>query len=253
LDLSGQNLKYVLEDDLSMFSKLQILRAGENQLPFARLGVLPSLRKLIFPCNGLTSLDLDVEGRFSSLEVLYLTKEQSNEIVTHLIWRKYLDVSYNSVDESAILVLATLPSLEYLDLTRNNLHNLPETLKDMTKWRDRVIEFLLPDQVAELDAVNGSFDRPPSAMSERYNRETPRELVSMRSFSRSMSKPGSARPDMATRNTNRSEANHRSQSPIEKRLKSPLTVGFPCLRKLVLEGNKLRSFDVFHILGNLKQ
>ncbi len=52
-----------------MFSKLQILKAGENLLPLARLGVIPNLRKLIFPCNGVTSLDLDLDGRFTALEV----------------------------------------------------------------------------------------------------------------------------------------------------------------------------------------
>lgn len=52
-----------------MFSKLQILKAGENLLPLARLGVIPNLRKLIFPCNGVSSLDLDLDGRFRALEV----------------------------------------------------------------------------------------------------------------------------------------------------------------------------------------
>ena len=58
-----------MEDDLSMFSKLQILKAGENLLPLARLGVIPNLRKLTCPCNGVTSFDLDLDGRFTALEV----------------------------------------------------------------------------------------------------------------------------------------------------------------------------------------
>ena len=69
LDITGKNLKFVLEDDLSMFTKLQVLKAGENALPLARLGVLPNLRRLIFPCNGVTCLDLDLDGRFKTLEV----------------------------------------------------------------------------------------------------------------------------------------------------------------------------------------
>ncbi len=69
MDVSGQELKFVLEDDLSMFTKLQILKAGENQLPFARLGMIPNIRKLIMPCNDVTSLDLELEGRYEGLEV----------------------------------------------------------------------------------------------------------------------------------------------------------------------------------------
>ena len=69
LDVTGLELSFVLEDDLVMFTKLQILKCGENQLPFARIGLLPSLRKLIMPCNDIGSLDLEVEGRFVALEV----------------------------------------------------------------------------------------------------------------------------------------------------------------------------------------
>jgi hypothetical protein len=72
LDISGLDLRFILEDDLTMFNKLQILKAGENTLPFARLGLLPRLRKLILPCNDICSLDLEVEGRFSYLEVSIL-------------------------------------------------------------------------------------------------------------------------------------------------------------------------------------
>ncbi|KAJ3295840.1 X-ray radiation resistance-associated protein 1 [Borealophlyctis nickersoniae] len=133
LDISGCDLRYVIEDDLSLFVNLHTLKAGENCLPFARLGVLSALKHLILPCNGVTGLDLDVEGRFRLLE--------------------NLDLSYNSVEHSAIIVLATLPCLRSLDLTSNGLTSLPPELKDMSRWRDRVIELVLPPaQLAELDA-----------------------------------------------------------------------------------------------------
>lgn len=69
VDVSRQDLKFVLEDDLMMFTRLETLKAGENRLPFSKLGAFPSLRKLILPCNEVVCLDLEVEGRFDYLEV----------------------------------------------------------------------------------------------------------------------------------------------------------------------------------------
>ncbi|KAI8920315.1 hypothetical protein DFJ77DRAFT_452154, partial [Powellomyces hirtus] len=69
LDITGENLCLVIEDDLTMFTNLQTLRCGENSLPFAKLGVFPGLRRLAIPCNGITDLDLEVEGRYLVLEV----------------------------------------------------------------------------------------------------------------------------------------------------------------------------------------
>ncbi|KAJ3154860.1 X-ray radiation resistance-associated protein 1 [Geranomyces michiganensis] len=137
LDITGENLCLVIEDDLTMFTNLQTLRCGENSLPFAKLGVLPGLRKLAIPCNGLTDLDLEVEGRYLCLE--------------------HLDVSYNRLTPAAIIVLASLPSLRSLDLSTNNLSALPDALIDMTRWRDRVIESILPKE--ELDALEGWMTR----------------------------------------------------------------------------------------------
>ncbi|KAI8925421.1 hypothetical protein BC831DRAFT_512530 [Entophlyctis helioformis] len=139
LDISSQELLYVIEDDMTLFTKLHTLRAGENALPFARLGILPGLKKLVLPCNGVTSLDLDVDGRFQKLE--------------------HLDLSFNAIDQAAQIVIATLPCLKYLDLTSNSLSTLAPDIMNMDRWRDRVIELLLPNQVAALDA--GLFARPP--------------------------------------------------------------------------------------------
>ena len=61
---------FVLEDDLYLFTRLETLKAGENKLPFSKLGAIPHLRKLILSCNEIVCLDLEVEGKFNHLEVL---------------------------------------------------------------------------------------------------------------------------------------------------------------------------------------
>ncbi|KAJ3021463.1 X-ray radiation resistance-associated protein 1 [Thoreauomyces humboldtii] len=133
LDITGENLCLVIEDDLTMFTNLQTLRCGENSLPFAKLGVLPGLRQLTMPCNGITDLDLEVEGRFLRLEEL--------------------DLSYNRLTNAGIIVLASLPSLRKLDLSTNNLATLAPSVIDMSSWRDKVIESILPKE--ELEALEG--------------------------------------------------------------------------------------------------
>ncbi|KAJ3118137.1 X-ray radiation resistance-associated protein 1 [Phlyctochytrium bullatum] len=134
LDGANHQLRYVIEDDLSLFTKLHTLRVGENNLPMARLGALPALKSLHLPLNGIKDLDLDLEGKFP--------------------WLEYLDLSYNSLSEAAIIVLAaTLPRLKTLEITDNKIRALPKTLIDMSHWRDRVIELLLPAQVALMDAI----------------------------------------------------------------------------------------------------
>jgi hypothetical protein len=69
VDISRQDLKFVLEDDLTMFTRLETLKAGENRLPFSKFGAIPRLRKLLMPCNEVVFLDLECEGRFDYLEV----------------------------------------------------------------------------------------------------------------------------------------------------------------------------------------
>ncbi|KAJ3038166.1 X-ray radiation resistance-associated protein 1 [Rhizophlyctis rosea] len=132
LDITSRDVHFVIEDDLSLFTNLHTLKAGENHLPFARLGALPGLRELHLPCNGVTDLDLECEGRFEDVE--------------------FLDLSYNSLTHSALLILATLPSLRHLDLSSNTLSTLPPELLEMRDWRDRVIELILPPgAIAALD------------------------------------------------------------------------------------------------------
>ena len=73
MNLSRCDLEYIIEADLPLFKNLQNLDVSENALPFAKLGSLPNLKKLNFACNGLKSLDLEVEERFLKLENLDLS------------------------------------------------------------------------------------------------------------------------------------------------------------------------------------
>ncbi|KAJ3071719.1 hypothetical protein HDU98_004910 [Podochytrium sp. JEL0797] len=86
------------------------------------------------PFNEVADLDLEVDGLFPGLE--------------------QLDLSYNNLTPPALIVLATLPSLQTLDLTANNIVSLPRVLVGgMQRWREAVIELLLPGHVAFLDAA----------------------------------------------------------------------------------------------------
>ncbi|KAJ3238469.1 hypothetical protein HDU81_007738 [Chytriomyces hyalinus] len=134
LDISNSSLRFVIPDELSLFTNLHTLRAGENVLPFAKLGAISSLRKLSLPFNEISDLDLEVDGLFLLLE--------------------QLDLSYNHITPAALIVLSTLPVLKFLDLTANKISSLPiQLVRDMANWREKVIELLLPKHVAMLDAT----------------------------------------------------------------------------------------------------
>lgn len=62
-------------------------------------------------------------------------------------------MSYNRLSHAGIIVLATLPSLRQLDLSSNNIKSLPGEIVDMIRWRDRVIERILPKY--QLEALDG--------------------------------------------------------------------------------------------------
>lgn len=141
LNLSKCELEFIIEEDLELFSNLQTLDVSENALPFAKLGHLPSLKKLNFSCNGLKSLDLEVDGRYLTLESL--------------------DLSFNKIDRAGLIVLARLPNLKQLDLTKNNIKTLSTELCDMTHWKENVITLILPFQVAALGLnVQNEHDSP---------------------------------------------------------------------------------------------
>ena len=134
LNLSRKNLKFVVEEDLLMFENLDSLDLSENDVPFARIGIFPRLTKLNLSCNKIKGIDLDVDGRFLQL--------------------KCLNLSFNRIDLPSQIVLASLPSLNYLDLSKNGITTMASQILDMSNWKDDVIELLLlPSQVSELQSL----------------------------------------------------------------------------------------------------
>jgi Leucine-rich repeat (LRR) protein len=123
---------------MKIFTHLHTLNVSENLLPFARLGTLPALLNLNFSYNGLKSLDLDVVDKFQKLE--------------------RLELQFNNVDRAALIVLSTLPRLKFLDLTRNGIKILHNDYRDLLGWQEKVIELLLPLEVAALQLEQTDVD-----------------------------------------------------------------------------------------------
>ncbi|KAI8620649.1 hypothetical protein BC830DRAFT_470620 [Chytriomyces sp. MP71] len=182
LDVTNNSLRFVVPEELALFVNIHTFRAGENLLPFAKLGALPNLRRLYLPFNEISDMDLEVDGLFSLLE--------------------HLDLSYNHITSAALIVLATLPSLKHLDLSANKIPTLPlHLISDMAHWRERVIELLLPNHVALLDAtLQQEFgkDWAPERLSAPPTRaNTVHEA--MRVFAERTGSPPMSAPDVAAR------------------------------------------------------
>ncbi|KND00885.1 uncharacterized protein SPPG_09165, partial [Spizellomyces punctatus DAOM BR117] len=214
LDVSSHQLRHVIEDDLTMFTNLASLQCGENELPFAKLGVLPGLRRLVMPCNGVQDLDLEVEGRFLLCEEI--------------------DLSYNALTHAGIIVLATLPNLRRLDLSSNNLRSLPVEIADMIRWRDRVIERILPKY--QLEALEKGFlegnvtqHATPPPETTTTNEQTDSSIVvsseaaaaPLPTDTTSAAEP--AANDSAPVNTSSSDQDQQQQSPQESEVHRPST------------------------------
>jgi hypothetical protein len=147
----------------------------------------------------------------------------------------------------------------------------------MERWRDVVIEKLLPSQVAALDAQGTSFtskssNRPftrESILSRNNlnntsnNINVSKELLEKRSFARAMSgrlNSARSRSDWESQSEakapepeipfNKEQNRSMTAASIYRRLNEPLIIGFPVLESLILEGNKLHQ-DNFHILSFL--
>ncbi|KAJ3271183.1 hypothetical protein HDV01_006972 [Terramyces sp. JEL0728] len=230
LDLSRKCLEYVIEDDMTMFINLHTLIVAENALPFARLGQLPALRKLNFSCNGLKSLDLEVDGRFQSLE--------------------FLDLSFNNIDRAALIVLATLPNLNTLNLTSNKIRTIHPDIVDMHNWRDNVIELILPLQVAAMDfdfesnakSTDVHSDRPP--YEESHKGVTPVPNFKIESYEQS---------DAVASEVNSSLSDQMEEKTQGSFYDAKLT-GYQTLHTLILDKNPLgNSADpqLWNVLGLL--
>ncbi|KAJ1558312.1 X-ray radiation resistance-associated protein 1 [Nowakowskiella sp. JEL0078] len=249
LKIEDRSLRHVIEEDLQLFTNLHSLYIGENQLSssmcLASLGALPNLRKLYMQFNGITDLDLDIENRFPFLEEL--------------------DVSYNSLSDAAILVLsAVLPKLVKLDLTGNNLYYLPPEIGfDISNWKERVIELLLPEQVAEIDRMRNTKSPAMVALLRKKMLESVTNSRVMSAQSRTggdikLSRPVSSISGKIVEASNilNYNINSQQQDNIEKFSQIPKNfittiLGFPVLEHLVLEKNNFTDHTVFEILGRL--
>ena len=178
-----------------------------------------------------------------------LSFESSNHYFRFIFNIKYLDISYNSLDISAIAVLASLPSLKYLDLTRNGISRFPSVIKTMQKWKDYVIERLLPRQVAALDESSFAIESKPESngfLSQDVH-GSKRSFKSTVSISRSKSRlsvTADQREDFKI-------AESRLSSGVQRLANFIAKTGFPELQTLVLEGNNISSSDIFDTLGAL--
>ncbi len=127
-NLAGRELCSVMTGDLATFDNLVHLDVSDNSLPFPLLAALPRLKVLDLSLNELTTLQLP-PGFFANLEVL--------------------DLSYNTLGLAAILELAPLPRLTSLNLSGNQLDELPLAMSGMTgtgqRESFRVLETLILD------------------------------------------------------------------------------------------------------------
>nr|XP_022287824.1 X-ray radiation resistance-associated protein 1-like [Crassostrea virginica] len=104
VNISGQEMSEVKEDDLALFDNVAYVNAAENFLPFEAFRGFPILRELEMPINGLRGVKLQ-NGDYPYLEML--------------------DLSYNNLSQDDLLTLGTLPNLKILHLTGNNFHTIP--------------------------------------------------------------------------------------------------------------------------------
>ena len=119
-DVSGYDAEDVAESDLEYFPRLATVDASENRLSLLPFSRLPRLKELKFAANGLRHIPAS-SAKFQRL----LT----------------LDLSYNALDCESLARLGLLcPVLRELDLTANNLRQLPDlgppTLERLTLERN---------------------------------------------------------------------------------------------------------------------
>jgi len=114
-DVQEEGLTDAIAEDLSYFTNLIYLNAGDNELPFEKLAGLPSLQELHLHCNCLRSIPR-------------LDKLVSPSGTVPFAALEVLDLSFNKLTKGSIKCLSVLPRLRVLDLTCNSLNALPSML-----------------------------------------------------------------------------------------------------------------------------
>lgn len=112
-DLSSHNIEVVLTEDFPYFANLCFLDLGGNAVKVEELVGLRALADLRLPCNGIVNIQFGEKGEEP---FPYLTK---------------LDLSYNAVAPSAWAAMAKLRRLRELDLSCNQIEEIPAAAKDM--------------------------------------------------------------------------------------------------------------------------
>ncbi|XP_002738623.1 X-ray radiation resistance-associated protein 1-like [Saccoglossus kowalevskii] len=113
VNIIGQDLSEVREEDFQLFDNVAYVNASENLLPFEAFNNFPIIRELEMPINGLRNLKIDLDD-FPCLEVL--------------------DLSYNNLSQEDILTLGLLAKLKVLHLSGNNLRCLPSEMAQPVKF-----------------------------------------------------------------------------------------------------------------------
>ncbi|TPX31025.1 hypothetical protein SmJEL517_g05561 [Synchytrium microbalum] len=109
LDITGQVIQSVSEEDLAQFSSIRILRAAENSgLSFEAVAALSGLWQLQMPCCQIASISPSLGAKFEQLEIL--------------------DLSFNHLKSPCLSSLSGLTSLKQLDLTCNDISQIPKTI-----------------------------------------------------------------------------------------------------------------------------
>ncbi|XP_062501658.1 X-ray radiation resistance-associated protein 1-like isoform X2 [Corticium candelabrum] len=115
-NISGHQLEEVNINDLKLFDNVIRVNATENKLPFESMASFPALIELEMPLNDIYNVTI-TQGQFETLEVV--------------------DLSYNRVSATAILMLGILPCLKQLNLSANEIESLPVAMSQPSySWSD---------------------------------------------------------------------------------------------------------------------
>eukprot|EP01062_Namystynia_karyoxenos_P033421 TRINITY_DN2459_c2_g1_i1.p1 TRINITY_DN2459_c2_g1~~TRINITY_DN2459_c2_g1_i1.p1 ORF type:complete len:670 (+),score=195.34 TRINITY_DN2459_c2_g1_i1:70-2010(+) len=117
--LTDEGLRAAVPDDLAYFTSLEFLDVGENPIPMGDLAALKALEELHMHCCGLGRVVVP-KGAFQRLETLNL--------------------SFNALGTDSLDSLFELPCLVRLDLSCNDLVDLPHDLSRLENLRQLALE-----------------------------------------------------------------------------------------------------------------